>query len=99
MKIKEIVRKIQYISIKELNEMAMNPSLRDLIPQYIEVFYPQILINYFVSHGRPSDISRTALNLMINAYLIVKFKEDEELQKVLTKFWITFGRKVLDENN
>ena len=29
MKIKEIVRKIQYISIKELNEMAMNPSLRD----------------------------------------------------------------------
>lgn len=99
MKIKEIVRKIQYISIKDLNEMAMNSSLRDLIPQYIEVFYPQILMNYYISHGRPSDISRTALNLMINAYLIVKFEEDEALQKVLTNFWITFGRKVLDENN
>jgi hypothetical protein len=99
MKIKEIVRKIQYISIKELNEMAMNPSLRDLIPQYIEVFYPQILMKYFLSHGRSSDISRTALNLMINAYLIVKFEEDEALQKVLTNFWIAFGRKVLDENN
>ena len=99
MKIKEIVRKIQYISIKELNEMAMNPSLRDLIPQYIEVFYPQILMNYFLSHGRPSDISRTALNLMINAHLIVKFEKDEILQKVLTDFWIAFGRKALDESN
>ena len=99
MKIKEIVRKIQYISIKELNEMAMNPSLRDLIPQYVEAFYPQILMNYYISHGRPSDISRTALNLMINAYLIIKFEEDEALQKVLTNFWIAFGREVLYENN
>ena len=56
-------------------------------------------MNYYISHGRPSDISRTALNLMINAYLIIKFEEDEALQKVLTNFWIAFGREVLYENN